>query len=153
MTWTGWEKVRIVADENGIIYKRGDSKINSYVQAIDDLLMLKNATDVGLIFEDERGTLSPFPPAIGLDPAASALNGPILSELNQSLYYLIGNSIIRLVVIDEFTDRTVSKVRSMRPSPSYYAIYAGTGKMEELFKTVSNSRANNFMLNEFNLNV
>ncbi|XP_076224221.1 ionotropic receptor 8a isoform X2 [Nomia melanderi] len=110
MTWTGWEKVRTVADENGIIYKRGDCKINSYVQAIDDLLMLKNATDVGLIFEDER-------------------------ELNQSLYYLIGNSIIRLVVIDEFTDRTISKVRNMRPSPSYYAIYASTAKMEELFKT------------------
>ncbi|XP_076619058.1 ionotropic receptor 8a [Colletes latitarsis] len=110
LTWTGWEKLRNVADENGIIYKRGDCQINSYVQAIDDLLMLKNATDVGLIFEDER-------------------------ELNQSLYYLIGNSIIRLVVIDEFTDKTVSKIRSMRPSPSYYAIYASTAKMEELFRT------------------
>ncbi|XP_053972088.1 ionotropic receptor 25a [Hylaeus volcanicus] len=110
LTWTGWEKLRNVADENGIIYKRGDCQINSYVQAIDDLLMLKNATDVGLIFEDER-------------------------ELNQSLYYLIGNSIIRLVVIDEFTDKTVSKIRSMRPSPSYYAIYASTPRMEELFRT------------------
>ncbi|KZC07022.1 Glutamate receptor, ionotropic kainate 2, partial [Dufourea novaeangliae] len=110
MTWTGWDKLRTVADENGIIYKRGDSKVNSYVQAIDDLLMMKNATDVGLIFEDER-------------------------ELNQSLYYLIGNSIIRLVVIDEFTEKTVSKIRSMRPSPSYYAIYASTSKMEELFRT------------------
>ncbi|XP_046146027.1 ionotropic receptor 25a isoform X1 [Osmia bicornis bicornis] len=110
MTWTGWEKLRNMADKNGIIYKRGDSSINPYVQAIDDLLMLKNATDVGLIFEDER-------------------------ELNQSLYYLIGNSIIRLVVIDEFTEKTVSKIRSMRPSPSYYAIYASTSKMEDLFRT------------------
>ncbi|XP_078050194.1 ionotropic receptor 8a isoform X2 [Augochlora pura] len=110
MTWTGWGKLRTVADENGIIYKRGDSKITTYVQAIDDLLMMKNATDVGLIFEDER-------------------------ELNQSLYYLIGNSIIRLVVIDEFTEKTVSKIRNMRPSPSYYAIYASTSKMDELFKT------------------
>ncbi|XP_076163941.1 uncharacterized protein LOC143144944 [Ptiloglossa arizonensis] len=111
LTWTGWEKLRNVADENGIIYKRGDCQINSYVQAIDDLLMLKNATDVGLIFEDER-------------------------ELNQSLYYLIGNSIVRLVVIDEFTEKTVSKIRSMRPSPSYYAIYASTSRMEDLFRTV-----------------
>ncbi|XP_025995684.2 LOW QUALITY PROTEIN: glutamate receptor 4 [Solenopsis invicta] len=110
MTWTGWDKLRNVADERGIIYKRGDCSISPYVQAIDDLLIMKNATDVGLIFEDER-------------------------ELNQSLYYLIGNSIIRLVVIDELTERTVTKVRSMRPSPSYYAIYASTAKMEELFKT------------------
>lgn len=58
-------------------------------------------------------------------------------ELNQSLYYLIGNSIIRLVVIDELTERTVSKIRSMRPSPSYYAIYSSTPKMAEFFKTVS----------------
>lgn len=62
----------------------------------------------------------------------------MILELNQSLYYLIGNSIIRLVVIDELTERTVSKIRSMRPSPSYYVIYASTAKMEELFKTVNN---------------
>ncbi|XP_043516551.1 ionotropic receptor 25a isoform X3 [Frieseomelitta varia] len=110
MTWTGWDRLRNLADQNGIIYKRGDSNTNSYIQAIDDLLMLKNATDVGLIFEDER-------------------------ELNQSLYYLIGNSIIRLVVIDDFTEKTVSKIRAMRPSPSYYAIYANTAKMDDFFKT------------------
>ncbi|KAK9303879.1 hypothetical protein QLX08_004603 [Tetragonisca angustula] len=110
MTWTGWDRLRNLADQKGIIYKRGDSNTNSYIQAIDDLLMLKNATDVGLIFEDER-------------------------ELNQSLYYLIGNSIIRLVVIDDFTEKTVSKIRAMRPSPSYYAIYANTAKMDDLFKT------------------
>lgn len=61
----------------------------------------------------------------------------MILELNQSLYYLIGNSILRLVVIDELTERTVAKIRSMRPSPSYYAVYASTVKMEELFKTVS----------------
>lgn len=55
MTWTGWDKLRNIADEKGIIYKRGDCSINPYVQAIDDLLIMKNATDVGLIFEDERG--------------------------------------------------------------------------------------------------
>ncbi|XP_014484092.1 PREDICTED: glutamate receptor ionotropic, kainate 2 isoform X2 [Dinoponera quadriceps] len=110
MTWTGWDKLRSIADDRGIIYKRGDCSINPYVQTIDDLLIMKNATDVGLIFEDER-------------------------EMNQSLYYLIGNSIIRLVVIGELTERTVSKIRGMRPSPSYYAIYASTPKMEELFKT------------------
>lgn len=55
MTWTGWDKLRNVADERGIVYKRGDCSICPYVQAIDDLLIMKNATDVGLIFEDERG--------------------------------------------------------------------------------------------------
>nr|UEN71272.1 ionotropic receptor 3 [Gregopimpla kuwanae] len=110
MTWTGWDKLRKLATDNSIIYKRTDSTIIPYVQAVDDLLAKKNATDVALIFENER-------------------------DLNQSLYYLIGNSIIRLVVIDELTETTVAKVRAMRPSPSYYAIYANTSKMETLFKT------------------
>lgn len=135
MTWTGWDNLRIVADENGIIYKRGESNINPYIQAIDDLLMLKNATDVALIFEDERGTFDPNFFQILFEKSIYWL---LLTELNQSLYYLIGNSILRLIVIDEFTEKTVSKIKSMRPSPSYYAIYASTAKMEDFFKTVEN---------------
>lgn len=141
MTWTGWDRLRNLADQNGIIYKRGDSNTNSYIQAIDDLLMLKNATDVGLIFEDERGILRINLSIILLAKLYIATNVCEIDfyrfpELNQSLYYLIGNSIIRLVVIDDFTEKTVSKIRAMRPSPSYYAIYASTAKMDDLFKTV-----------------
>lgn len=133
MTWTGWDTLRNKANENGIIYKRGDSNINPYIQAIDDLLMLKNATDVALIFEDERGKARQI-----LFPQIFFENRHrfFLTELNQSLYYLIGNSILRLIVIDEFTEKTVSKIKSMRPSPSYYAIYASTAKMEDYFRTV-----------------
>lgn len=80
MTWTGWDRVRNMADENGIIYKRGDSNINPYVQAIDDLLMLKNATDVGLIFEDERGTLTPtFDPSFRHFQIATVVCKPIFA--------------------------------------------------------------------------
>lgn len=138
MTWTGWDNLRIIADENGIIYKRGDSNMNPYIQAIDDLLMLKNATDVALIFEDERGTLvTIFEPTFRTKFCFCwKCRKLLLTELNQSLYYLIGNSILRLIVIDEFTEKTVSKIKSMRPSPSYYAIYASTAKMEDFFKTV-----------------
>ena len=140
MTWTGWDRLRNLADQKGIIYKRGDSNTNSYIQAIDDLLMLKNATDVGLIFEDERGILLSIILLAKLCIATNVceIDSYRFPELNQSLYYLIGNSIIRLVVIDDFTEKTVSKIRAMRPSPSYYAIYANTAKMDDLFKTVTN---------------
>ena len=60
----------------------------------------------------------------------------VSAELNQTLYYLIGNSIIRLVVIDYLSPQTVERIGSMRPLPSYYAVYAKTKQMEELFKTV-----------------
>ncbi|XP_011500900.1 PREDICTED: glutamate receptor ionotropic, kainate 1 [Ceratosolen solmsi marchali] len=112
MTWTGWDKLRELAHDFGIIYKRGDMIISPYVQAIDDIMMFKNTTDIALIFQNEK-------------------------ELNQTLYYLIGNSIIRLVVIDYLSPQTVKRIGSMRPLPSYYAIYANTKQMEELFKTAA----------------
>ncbi|XP_066591382.1 ionotropic receptor 25a isoform X2 [Prorops nasuta] len=111
MTWTGWDKLRAIANEWGIIYKRGECSISPYVQAVDDLLVAKNATDSALIFETEK-------------------------ELNQTLYYLIGNSIIRLVIIDELTMQSVASIKVMRPAPSYFVIYSSTAGMEEKFKAV-----------------
>nr|QGW50292.1 ionotropic receptor 8a [Chouioia cunea] len=110
MTWTGWDKLRDLARDFNIIYKRADTTISSYVQAVDQTMMYKNSTDAALIFENEK-------------------------ELNQTLYYLIGNSIIRLVVIESLTAREVDRISNMRPLPSYYVIYARTKQMEELFKT------------------
>ncbi|XP_008206325.2 glutamate receptor ionotropic, kainate 1 [Nasonia vitripennis] len=110
MTWTGWDKLRDLARDFGIIYKRADTTISAYVQAVDDTMMLKNTTDAALIFQNEK-------------------------ELNQTLYYLIGNSIIRLVVIDYLSPQTVERIGNMRPLPSYYATYSDTRHMEELFKT------------------
>ncbi|KAK0162799.1 hypothetical protein PV327_006545 [Microctonus hyperodae] len=110
MTYTGWIKIKNLAANFDIIYLRSMSNNIPFVHTNDDLLQKKNATDVAAIFESER-------------------------DLNQSLYYLIANSITRLVVIDEFNDLTVAKVRAMRPSPSYYTIFSSTAKMEGYFKT------------------
>ncbi|CAB0034840.1 unnamed protein product [Trichogramma brassicae] len=121
LTWTGWDKLRELARDFNIIYKRADTTISTYAQAIDDIMMYKNTTDCALIFENEK-------------------------ELNETLYYLIGNSIIRLVVIDYLSSQTVERIGNMRPLPSYYVIYASTKQMEVLFKTVSyeqNSNNNN----------
>ncbi|XP_058794707.1 ionotropic receptor 25a isoform X2 [Phymastichus coffea] len=109
MTWTGWDKLRDLARDFNIVYKRGDTTISAYVQAVDETMMYKNSTDAALVFENEK-------------------------ELNQTLYYLIGNSIIRLVVIESLTAQTVERIGNMRPLPSYYVIYASTKQMEELFK-------------------
>ncbi|XP_014227924.1 ionotropic receptor 25a [Trichogramma pretiosum] len=110
LTWTGWDKLRELARDFNIIYKRADTTISTYAQAIDDIMMYKNTTDCALIFENEK-------------------------ELNETLYYLIGNSIIRLVVIDYLSSQTVERIGNMRPLPSYYVIYASTKQMEVLFKT------------------
>ncbi|XP_051160876.1 ionotropic receptor 25a-like isoform X13 [Leptopilina boulardi] len=109
-TWTGWDRLKKMAFSQGIVYIRGDVSISPFVQAMDDLLFMKNTTDSALIFENEK-------------------------ELNETLYYLIGNSIIRLVVIDDFSQKQVEKIIKMRPLPSYYVIYASTENMATLFKT------------------
>lgn len=58
MTWTGWDKLRDLARDFGIIYKRADTTISAYVQAVDDIMMYKNTTDAALIFQNEKGKLS-----------------------------------------------------------------------------------------------
>ncbi|XP_046615060.1 uncharacterized protein LOC124302692 [Neodiprion virginianus] len=109
MTWTGWNRIREIAADSAVAYVRGDAVLTPFVQAMDDLLVAKNATDAALIFETEK-------------------------ELNQTLYYLIGYSIIRVVVLDELNEASTMKVRAMRPSPTYYVIYATSANMETLFK-------------------
>lgn len=71
----------------------------------------------------------------------------MITELNQTLYYLIGYSIIRVVVLEELTQQSSAKIREMRPSPSYYVIYANTGNMETLFKEVIEEKLTNFLYN------
>ncbi|XP_046753851.1 glutamate receptor ionotropic, kainate 4 isoform X2 [Diprion similis] len=109
MTWTGWNRLREIAADTSVAYVRGDATLTPFVQAMDDLLTAQNATDAALIFETEK-------------------------ELNQTLYFLIGYSIIRVVVLDELNEASTMKVRAMRPSPSYYVIYATSANMETLFK-------------------
>lgn len=60
MTWTGWDKLRDLARDFGIIYKCADATISAYVQAVDDIMMYKNTTDAALIFQNEKGSLRNF---------------------------------------------------------------------------------------------
>ncbi|XP_034948980.1 ionotropic receptor 25a [Chelonus insularis] len=109
MTYTGWDKLREYTLNNSINYIKLGAGIIPYIQVTGDFLVKKNATDVALIFESER-------------------------ELNAALYYLIGIPTFRLVVIDDLSPESIGKIRAMRPSPSYYALYASTESMERLFK-------------------
>lgn len=57
LTWTGWDKLKNMAWSQGIVYLRGDISISPFVQAMDDLLYMKNTTDSALIFENEKGSI------------------------------------------------------------------------------------------------
>jgi hypothetical protein len=62
------------------------------------------------------------------------------SELDQALYYLIGNSIIRVIVLDGLPGNSTDKLLAMRPVPSYFVIFGDTENVISLFKKVSKYR-------------
>jgi hypothetical protein len=62
------------------------------------------------------------------------------AELDQALYYLIGNSIIRVIVLDGLPGNSTDRLLAMRPVPSYFVIFGDTENVIKLFKKVSKHR-------------
>lgn len=58
-------------------------------------------------------------------------------ELDQALYYMIGNSIIRIIVLDKLGQKNVKGLYDMRPTPSFHAVFASTPQIIEMYKNVS----------------
>ncbi|XP_068085158.1 ionotropic receptor 25a [Anabrus simplex] len=107
-TWTGWVKVQNMSSYAAIPYVRVDATISNYVAAVENYLSKRTATDAALIFHTE-------------------------TELDQTLYYLIGNSIIRVIALNKLELETTERLKKMRPTPSYYVIFADTENMNKLY--------------------
>lgn len=60
-----------------------------------------------------------------------------VSETDESLYYFILKSTFRMIVLDQLSPNAVARMRTLRPTPSYYTIIADNANMERLFKIVS----------------
>ncbi len=83
LTWGGWMELAEMAEVAGFPYLRLDAANHQFVQAADDYLRDRGAIDAALVFSDEP-------------------------QLDQSLYFLIGNSYIRVVVIDSTVNENYS---------------------------------------------
>lgn len=83
---------------------------NTYTAFIFFILHL--GTDSALIFENEM-------------------------ELDQALYYMIGNSIIRIIVLDQLGEKNVKGLYDMRPTPSFHAVFGSTDQILTMYKNVS----------------
>jgi len=79
------------------------------LQAANDYLTDRSAIDAALILESS-------------------------SSLDQSLYYLIGNSLIRYVVVNTAETGAVQRLAKMRPSPSYYVGIGTSAGMAKVFR-------------------
>ena len=77
LTWGGWDDMKMQAEKSGMPYVRLEGANHQFVKAADDYLHDREAIDAALIFKTEQ-------------------------ELDQSLYYLIGNSYIRVHAISSY---------------------------------------------------
>ena len=54
-------------------------------------------------------------------------------ELDQSLYYLIGNTYVRVIMVNFEDYNAMDKLAKMKPPPSYYIAHGTTNTIQGLF--------------------
>jgi len=139
LTWGGWTKIQNLSETHGLGYLRVDTSSHQFLQAGDAFLRSRNAVDAALIFASE-------------------------DALDESLFWIIGNSYLRVVVISpdstpsKTLDQALEKLGSMRPTPSYYIAHGSTAFLSELYtlarkrKMVRRDSRWNFVTQDWGLN-
>ena len=59
--------------------------------------------------------------------------------MNQSILYLLGNTMLRVVVMEGLESKIVEDLKKIRPTPTYYVIFADTERANQLMAEVSHS--------------
>ncbi|XP_066907867.1 ionotropic receptor 25a [Halyomorpha halys] len=107
LTWSGWDSVAEIA---GIRYLRADLGISPFMRATElTLIKLRNSTDAALIFQHSH-------------------------HFEQSLWYLVRESSLRVTVHLGLDDESAESLLDMRPSPSSYVIFADHDKANTILK-------------------
>lgn len=65
-------------------------------------------------------------------------------DVDQSLYYFMGTTRLRLIVMDTLDNVTSQRLKDMRPIPNNIALIASTTSMASLVHTVSRNPHNYF---------
>ena len=86
-----------------------------FVEASNDFLLDRNAVDAGLIYEKE-------------------------AEIDESLYWIIGNSYIRIMVMQLDLEDTLARIANIRPPPSFYVVYGTSKTVNDFLKSATSMR-------------
>jgi len=126
-----------LSETHGLGYLRVDTSSHQFLQAGDAFLRSRGAVDAALIFASEE-------------------------ELDESLFWIIGNSYLRVVVISpdstKTLDQALERLAGMRPTPSYYIAHGSTAFLSELYtlarkrKMVRRDSRWNFVTQDWGLN-
>lgn len=104
LSWSGWEALYHLAHLNGIPYVHVEASNKPFVMAIDDFLYKRDAIDAALLFESE-------------------------SELDQSLYHIIGNYNLRVLVVSMEENDPFGRMSNLRPVPSAFVAFGTTQEL------------------------
>ncbi|KAE8746460.1 Ionotropic receptor 8a [Frankliniella occidentalis] len=106
MTWSGWERLRWLAHAAGVPYVQADVSVRPFLQAADDVLRFRNISDAALVFDGDL-------------------------EMSQGIYYLVGRSPLRVVVLPGLDGDAwepsgpAGRLGAMRPTPSMHVLLSG----------------------------
>lgn len=112
VTLTGFPRAREMMKHFGIPYFNFDYSVQSFVRLMEIYLKERKALDAVLILQD----------AISAD---------------QALYNFIMKSSLRIILLDQLPSNAAQRLKTLRPTPNYYAIIADTVNMEKIFRNVS----------------
>ena len=118
LSWGGWEAARRVAELSGVPYLRLQTANHALVEAVEDFLSSRHAVDAALIFETEAEVRRPCVVHYCTVMYCS------LPQVDEALYWMIGRSQLRIMVLQLDAEDTLARLATIRPAPSYYVVYA-----------------------------
>lgn len=112
VTLTGFSSIRDRMKQFGIPYFHFDYSIQSFVRMMEVYLKERKALDAVFILQDSMAAY-------------------------EALYNFIEKSSLRVILLDQLPSRVIQRLKTLRPSPNYYAIIADTENMQKIFRNVS----------------
>uniref|UniRef100_A0A182K301 Ionotropic glutamate receptor C-terminal domain-containing protein n=1 Tax=Anopheles christyi TaxID=43041 RepID=A0A182K301_9DIPT len=101
MTWIDSTYLSSAAEEFGIPYFHIDLSVQTFMKLMESYLLARGGNDVVYIL-------------------------PNLQHVDATIFFLITDSFLRAIVFGELDEYTVSRIKDLRPYPSFYAVVAGT---------------------------
>nr|ALM24945.1 ionotropic receptor 8a.1 [Athetis dissimilis] len=109
LSWSPWRMAEDLAADTGLPLVRTLLGSQQLVNALDDHLESRNATDAAIILESE-------------------------SDVDKTLYALLGVSNIRVWVHAGLTRDSAKALKTMRPEPSFYIIVGDNGFVMDTYR-------------------
>ena len=107
LSWGGWEAAALKAREVGIPYVRVEASNGHFLRGVDTFLHAREAVDAALLFETEV-------------------------DLDQSLYHIIGNFNLRVLVLSREETDPFARMKKLRPIPSAFVFFGTTKQATEI---------------------